>query len=457
MTTSRFARISCVSLWALAASCSTSCALLFDMQRGELASDDEDDSGILRGDASTDGVPPKADAGVPDGSDVGPNVDPDARFDTLFDSPIDVVPADTPRGDTNGDGLADVVPADTVVDAPRADGGIDVAPPPDVPIDSAPPPADVVRVDVAPDAPRDVTVDPAVDNSRVDAVVDTRPVDVTTDPDWQCSATTCPSGCCNNNVCVPYASQNNDTCGVGGGVCAACAANRTCAKSSAGCVTWCGLRSAPSGVAAGDYACVDFDTGLPPSNVWVPSVQETSVLQLTSIALSLPNGLESIAVGSASSRNESVLRWTSPASAANLKSVSVSAALNPGASQGADADFQVLCAKMSAGLKSEACIVFSMAGLRIRYSIYNGSGYIDGECDASGGFAQQQWTNAELHLDAVTGMIQTVIGGVVTNCQAGGIPVGDTVGFVEVGCARQAQGDIGLQVRYDNVEVSIRR
>jgi hypothetical protein len=98
-----------------------------------------------------------------------------------------------------------------------------------------------------------------------------------------------------------------------------------------------------------------------------------------------------------------------------------------------------------------------MAGLRIRYSIYNGSGYIDGECDASGGFAQQQWTNAELHLDAVTGMIQTVIGGVVTNCQAGGIPVGDTVGFVEVGCARLAQGDIGLQVRYDNVEVSIRR
>jgi len=43
-----------------------------------------------------------------------------------------------------------------------------------------------------------------------------------------CSATTCPNGCCNGNVCVPYASQTDSLCGTAGAACAACTSPNTC-------------------------------------------------------------------------------------------------------------------------------------------------------------------------------------------------------------------------------------
>jgi hypothetical protein len=479
-----------------------SCAVLFDLERGELADEDGgDDSGLPRRDASFDAVPPKGDAGVPDGSDVriDGSLDVD-RSDIRFDTPIDGVPTDT---------IGDAPRGDSVGDAPRADGGIDVTPPFDASIDSTPPPSDVVTVDVSPDAPRDATVDRGIDTSA-DVVVDTRPADTTTDPGVPCSATTCPSGCCSNNACVPYASQNDTTCGVGGATCAACPANntctqsssgcqfqcsptscpsgccsnnacvpyasqndttcgvggatcaacpadRTCSQSSAGCVTWCGLRSAPAGVAAGDYACVDFEAGMPPANVWVPSRQEMSVLQITNVALSVPNGLESVSVATATFGNESLLRWTGGPTTTKLKKVSVSAAVNPGLFQRLDADYQILCANMSAGFPSSGCIAITTQGLKIRWRFYNGSGYVSGECDANGGFANEQWTNAEIHLDPVTGLVEAIIGGMSTSCQATDFPLEDTVGFAEVGLARDGPAEIGLRVRYDNVEVTVRR
>jgi len=491
-----------------------SCAVLFDLERGELISEDEeDDSGTPRRDASTDGVPPKGDVAVPDGSDVRLDtaLDADRADNNRFDTPADVVPNDTIGDIARGDSVVDVVPTDTAGDVPRSDGGIDVSPPADAPFDTTPP-TDVVKVDVSTDAPRDVAVDPAVDTSRVDAVVDTRPADITSDPGWTCSPTTCPSGCCNNsnvcvpyatqdnttcgaggatcaacpadntctksgsgcqyqcsptscpsgccnssNVCVPYASQNNTTCGGGGATCAACPNDRICAQSSAGCVTWCGLRSAPAGVAAGDYSCVDFETGMPPANVWVPSVLETSVLQITNVALSVPNGLEAISVATQSFGIETLLRWTSAPTTARPKKVSASAASKPGLFQRLDSDYPVLCAKMSAGFASSACVVIGIQGLVIRWRFYNGSGYVTGECAANGMLAQEQWTNTEIHLDPVSGLVQAIIGAATTNCQATDLPLEDSVGIAEVGLTRDGIGDFGINVRYDNVEVSVRR
>lgn len=206
-----------------------------------------------------------------------------------------------------------------------------------------------------------------------------------------------------------------------------------------------------------DYACVDFEAGMPPASVWVPSVQESSVLQLTNVALSPPNGLESTSVASPTLGNEVLLRWTTPATTAKLKKVSVSAALNPALNQRFDADYWLLCAAMSASFASRTCIVYGMQGMRITYRIYNGSGYINGECPASGTLSQEQWTNVELHLDPVTGLIQAIIGGTTTNCQASDIPLEDTVGFVEVGLTRDLDSGTGYSARYDNVEVVVRR
>jgi hypothetical protein len=531
-----------------------SCAVLFDLERGELAEDD-DDSGLPKGDAAVDGMPPTGDARLPDGSDVRVAVDgSDARVDQTVDgAPSDTVNNDVPRGDSV---VVDITSTDTVVDAPRFDGGIDVTPPSDAPIDSTPP------NDVSQDAPRDMTADPVIDNSQ-DPIVDTRPADTTTDPgvtcspstcptgccngntcvpyasqsnascgvgggacapcgindvcskssngcqfqcnptscpagccngntcvpyasqsnttcgvagnacapcatnntctqssngcQFQCNPTSCPSGCCNGNTCVPYASQDNATCGVAGNACAMCAADRICAKASTGCTTWCGTRSVPPGVAAGDYACTDFENGMPPANAWVPSVQDMSVLQITNVALSVPNGLETIAVGSTTFGNEALLKWTAAPTTTQLKKVSVSAAMNPGLFQRLDADYQVLCASMSAGFASSACIAFTGSGLKLRWRFYNGSGYIPGECDMNGGFANEQWTYAEVHLDATTGLTQAIVGGVTTNCQATDLPLADTVGFGEIGLRRDSDAQIGLQMRYDNVEISVRR
>jgi hypothetical protein len=242
-----------------------------------------------------------------------------------------------------------------------------------------------------------------------------------------------------------------------GGTCGMCAADRICAQSNAGCVTWCGLRSAPAGVAAGDYSCVDFETGMPPSSVWVPSVQDTSILQISTIALSVPNGLEAISLATQAFGVETLLRWTSAPTTAKLKKVSVSAAVNPGAFQRLDSDFQVLCAKISAGFPSTGCIVIAPMGLTITYRFYNGSGYVTGECAANGALPQQQWTNTEIHLDPVTGLVQAVIGGAVTNCQGSTLPLEDSVGLAEVGLVAGLAGTFGLTVRYDNVEVSVLR
>ncbi len=43
-----------------------------------------------------------------------------------------------------------------------------------------------------------------------------------------CDATSCPNGCCNGKICVPYASETSASCGAAGAACAACATNVAC-------------------------------------------------------------------------------------------------------------------------------------------------------------------------------------------------------------------------------------
>jgi hypothetical protein len=155
--------------------------------------------------------------------------------------------------------------------------------------------------------------------------------------------------------------------------------------------------------------------------------------------------------------NESLIKWTCAPTTTKLKKVVVSAALNPTLFQRLDANYEVLCAGMSAGFASNACIVVGSGGMKVTWRFYNGSGYISDECDANGTLASEQWTNAEIHLDPTSGLVRSVIGGVTTNCQASDLPLEDTVAFGKVGLTRDLSAVIGFQMRYDNVEVWVER
>jgi hypothetical protein len=56
----------------------------------------------------------------------------------------------------------------------------------------------------------------------------------TSNGDCVCNATTCPSGCCDGNVCVPYASESPGQCGTGGAACKSCS-NGVCDLTAGTC------------------------------------------------------------------------------------------------------------------------------------------------------------------------------------------------------------------------------
>src|SRR5207249_4948811 len=86
----------------------------------------------------------------------------------------------------------------------------------------------------------------------------------------RCTATTCPTGCCQGDTCVPYSSQSDLSCGTSGAMCGACpnlnpscvtgachcGASSTCVAGQicfGACV--CNSISCPSGCCAGNV-CV---------------------------------------------------------------------------------------------------------------------------------------------------------------------------------------------------------
>ena len=69
-----------------------------------------------------------------------------------------------------------------------------------------------------------------------------------------CDADTCPNGCCDGNICVPYGQQDFDVCGTGGEACAACF-SQMCQTGQ--CVT-CDATSCEFGCCANAWTCVSI-------------------------------------------------------------------------------------------------------------------------------------------------------------------------------------------------------
>ena len=68
-----------------------------------------------------------------------------------------------------------------------------------------------------------------------------------------CNATTCPQGCCDGNVCVPLGSETSAACGAAGSTCAACVTGQECNTTTGQCV--CDATSCTTGCCNGN-TCV---------------------------------------------------------------------------------------------------------------------------------------------------------------------------------------------------------
>jgi hypothetical protein len=110
--------------------------------------------------------------------------------------------------------------------------------------------------------------------------------------------------------------------------------------------TWCDTQAVPVGVAATDYSCVDFDTGMPAETVWAPAISSTGALELTNeIAASTPQSLR-VSEAPPDPGTVTVLKWQ-VAGSDSITSVSVSAEINPSGFGGVSppwaAGYSLLC------------------------------------------------------------------------------------------------------------------
>lgn len=77
-----------------------------------------------------------------------------------------------------------------------------------------------------------------------------------------CNSTNC-SGCCpaGGGSCIPYASQNANTCGGGAAACGACTTGQQCSYTAQGCVTSMVADAGPEGGKTGAPCATDTDCG----------------------------------------------------------------------------------------------------------------------------------------------------------------------------------------------------
>jgi hypothetical protein len=234
------------------------------------------------------------------------------------------------------------------------------------------------------------------------------------------------------------------------------------------CGTWCGKQPIPSGVAASDYQCVDFDTGLPNASVWVPTMTQQGTFKLiTAPALSLPNAFSSqVPVSSDNNNNgNGTITW-SGAGATGVKSVSVAASINTVATGGLPSGWtgyiDILCASTG---DDDACVRYTAGADTTFASGYTGllidQNYMVGppipaQCPITGSIPFGTWTRVEVRLELASGVSTVLINGnTVGTCNS--VVNDDTVGKAIVGLRAYPNTGIPMTYYYDNVIATVRR
>jgi hypothetical protein len=231
-----------------------------------------------------------------------------------------------------------------------------------------------------------------------------------------------------------------------------------------GPATWCTQQTMPAGVAATDYACVDFDDGKVPSGGgWTSVIANggTSAVA-TQRASSLPDGWQT-SVGT-SDGSKAALAWHA-AGAQPIASVTVAADISPIASQGVSpawtGSVSLLCIAFGSG---HACLQYTMGqdtGFATGYTgyyltmEYDGGGATFNEYQVYGTLQPNLWTRVQMQITASSKQIQVTLPG-VTNAAVAGQFDPDTAVDVTVG-PETSGATSGWGGYLDNIVIEVER
>jgi hypothetical protein len=231
-----------------------------------------------------------------------------------------------------------------------------------------------------------------------------------------------------------------------------------------GSATWCGQQTVPAGVAATDYACVDFDDGKAPSgDGWTSTIASGGTAAVTTQhASSLPDSWQtSVGTGDGS---KAALAWHA-AGAQPIASVTVAADFSPIASQGVSPPWtgsvSLLCVAFGSG---HACLQYTMgedtsfATAYTGYYLmmeYDGGAATLNEYQVYGVLQPALWTRVQMQITASSKQIQVTIPG-ATNAAVGGHFDPDTAVDVTVG-PETSGATSGWGGYLDNVVIDVAR
>jgi hypothetical protein len=264
---------------------------------------------------------------------------------------------------------------------------------------------------------------------------------------------------------VPYSGQSDTQCGAGGLACSACTSDKFC-NASGGCdvKNWCRTQTIPAGVASGDYQCLDFDSGMPPSNVWVPTVQSFGILELaTDQVQSVPNALHARSVptgGMTPAIPESIGQLAWGVSGALVSAVSITTDIYPLQLQGGAASrSDYLCLKIGA---LKGCLAYfdpnALGALSLVFpegTSGPGTGYPVCDIGPTLDAPAAAWTRITLRLSSA-GLLSLTIGTKTVPCSAN-LTVSSGVTAVQLGAHGVIEGDNYGDAHFYNVVTYVER
>jgi hypothetical protein len=235
----------------------------------------------------------------------------------------------------------------------------------------------------------------------------------------------------------------------------------------------------PGGVAASDYQCLDFDEGPFPPSGWTQVITPPgSVTRTTSPFFSSPSSFQSVCPLDEGVEGRATFDWTTTATGSAVRSVSVTAMMNPLTPSFSTGwpDFVDLVCVAFTDQWSFACLSYTYGNtarawqssaysglfLRFQYTV-DDARYVD-ECPVSGTFSANVWSSTEFRVTTATGNIEAVINGTTSTCVSSiAAPAPSTVPFVWLGSKAgyfgrvPGEGSAGWTTFFDNVVVAVRR